>query len=234
MIGDAAGHDAGIVAELGIDIDRDAVEGDPVADAHADRGDLVFTWAAIRQFGLVRPHHPDTDPARAALGGDVEAGQGTDRPFLEVVDVAPHVLPPGPQVEHDVGHALAGPVIGVLAAAARDMDRKAHRLEQVQRPRLAGRDGAVAAGAGARVAEDHERGGAGVEALADVRAVRLLADGVEALRAHQRLQLAVACAARGLGADPLRVPRRNKDLFGVARRGPEHRERSPDQRRPGH
>ena len=134
MIGDAAGHDAGIVAELGIDIDRDAVEGDPVADAHADRGDLVFTWAAIRQFGLVRPHHPDTDPARAALGGDVEAGQGTDRPFLEVVDVAPHVLPPGPQVEHDVGHALAGPVIGVLAAAARDMDRKAHRLEQVLGP----------------------------------------------------------------------------------------------------
>ena len=51
--------------------------------------------------------------------------------------------------------------------------------------RLAVRHGAVAAGARADVAEDHERGRAVVPALADVRAVRLLADGVQPEVPHQ-------------------------------------------------
>ena len=63
---DAAGHDAGEMPEVGLDVDRDAVEADPAADAHADRGDLVLGRAAV---GLRRPvgaHHPDADPARRA------------------------------------------------------------------------------------------------------------------------------------------------------------------------
>src|SRR5207302_9635998 len=61
---DAAGHDACVVAEVRLDIDRDAVERHPVADADADGGDLVLA---------PRPGHPDADPARPALGGHVEA-----------------------------------------------------------------------------------------------------------------------------------------------------------------
>ena len=38
------------------------------------------------------------------------------------------------QVEHGVDHALAGAVIGVLPAAARDVDGKAHGLQEVLRP----------------------------------------------------------------------------------------------------
>src|SRR5437868_6727094 len=72
---DAAGHDAGVVAEVGLDSDRDAVERDPVADADADGGDLVLA---------PRPGHPDADPARPALGGHVEAGEAADRPVLEI------------------------------------------------------------------------------------------------------------------------------------------------------
>ena len=55
-------------------------------------------------------------------------------------------------------------------------------------PRAAGLDRAEAAGARADVAQDHEGGGAAAPALADVRAARLFADGVEILVAHERAQ----------------------------------------------
>ena len=58
---------------------------------------------------------------------------------------------------------------------ARDLDR----LLLVRRLRRAVGDVAVAARARAGVAEDHERRGAVVPALADVRAVRLFADRVQ-------------------------------------------------------
>ena len=131
MLGDAAGDDAGVVGEIGLDVDRDAVERDPVADADADGRNLVFPAALAR--------HPDADPALAPLAAHVEAGEGADDPVLEVGHVAPHVLPALAQVEHGVGHPLAGPVIGVLPAAAGGMDGQAQRLQQVLR---------LAAGAG--------------------------------------------------------------------------------------
>ena len=79
--------------------------------------------------------------------------------------------------------------------------------------RLAVLHGAEPAGAGADVAEDHERGGAVVPALADVRAVRLFADRVEALLAHQPLQPHVAGRPRGADLQPLGLRRaRAQDL----------------------
>src|SRR6185295_18623650 len=60
----------------------------------------------------------------------------------------------------------------------------------VVEPRWAARlDGAEPAGAGAGVAEDHDRRGALVPALPDVRAVGLLADRVEVEAAEQTLEL---------------------------------------------
>lgn len=43
--GDAAGDDALEMGEIGIEIDGDAVKGDPAPDANADGGDFVFTEA---------------------------------------------------------------------------------------------------------------------------------------------------------------------------------------------
>src|SRR5580704_4105422 len=43
MFGDAAGHDAAEVLEVGLDVQANAMEGDPAADAHANGGDLVLT-----------------------------------------------------------------------------------------------------------------------------------------------------------------------------------------------
>src|SRR5437660_6695999 len=98
VLADAARHEAGIVAEIGLEVDRQPVERHPMADAHADGGDLVLA---------PRSGHPDADPARPALGGDVEAGQRTDGPVLEVGHEAADVLPALPEVEHHIDHALA-------------------------------------------------------------------------------------------------------------------------------
>ena len=46
-------------------------------------------------------------------------------------DEGAHILAPPLQVEHDIGHALAGPVIGVFAAAPGAKDRKPVRIDQV-------------------------------------------------------------------------------------------------------
>ena len=90
-------------------------------------------------------------------------------------------------------------------AHARDRARDARRLERVVPGRLAGLDVAEAAAARAGVAEDHERGGAALPALADVRAGGLLADGVQVLRADQLGQLAVALAAGRGHLEPRRL-----------------------------
>ena len=53
----------------------------------------------------------------AALAVDAEGLERSDDPFLQRRDVSAHVRPAPVQIEHDVGHALAGPVIGELPAA---------------------------------------------------------------------------------------------------------------------
>ena len=86
--------------------------------------------------------------------------------------------------------------------------RDAARLVVVEPGRAAGLHGAEAAGPGARVAEDHDRGGALVPALPDVRAVGLLADRVELEPAQQALEFVVVVAGRQPGTDPVRVASR--------------------------
>ena len=89
----------------------------------------------------------------------------------------------------------------ILATRARD----AQRLERVVPGRLAGLDVAEAAAARAGVAEDHERGGAALPALADVGAGRLLADRVQPLRLDHVGQLAVLRAAGRRDLEPRRL-----------------------------
>src|SRR5262245_65667954 len=109
------------MAEIGVEIDGDAVEGDPAPYPDADGGDLVLPPTAAV--------HPDADSSCLPLAPDVEPGKGADHPFLEIVDIAPQVGPAWPQVEHGIGHALARPVIGVLSAPPGPIDREASRLQ---------------------------------------------------------------------------------------------------------
>ena len=105
-------------------------------------------------------------------------------------------------VGEDVGAAVGQVVTGdarhdhVLQAQAGERLGHAPRLVLVVPRGPPGLDGAEAAGAGARVAQDHDGGRALLPALADVGAVRLLADRVEAEPAEQLLQLVVVVAGR--------------------------------------
>src|ERR1700733_3380366 len=110
------------------------------------------------------------------------------------------------------GGALVGEVVavdrgddGVAQSHARDRARDAGGLERVVPGGLAGLDVAEATAARAGVAEDHERGGASLPALADVRAGGLLADGVQVLIANQLRELAVALPAGGRHLEPRRL-----------------------------
>ena len=81
---------------------------------------------------LVGPRHPDADAVLAALALDVEARQRADDPVFERRHEGAHVLAPPLEVEHDIGDALAGPVIGVFAAAPGLVDRQPVGLDQVR------------------------------------------------------------------------------------------------------
>ena len=122
MLGDAAGNDAAVMLEVGIDVERHAVIGHPAPHPHADRGDLGLAGAML---------DPDADPALAPLAVDFEACERANHPFFEVVDVAVHVLTAAGEIEHDIGDALPRPVIGVLPAAPGAMYRKAPGSEEV-------------------------------------------------------------------------------------------------------
>src|SRR5690348_9143671 len=111
--------------QLRLDIDRNAMERDPAPQPYADRGDLVLVL-----WPLVRPPDPDADAVLAPLAADVEGGQGPDDPFLQRRDIGPDIGAPTLQIEHHVSHALAGAVIGDLAAAPGHEQGKT-RLKQV-------------------------------------------------------------------------------------------------------
>src|SRR6516165_5230365 len=117
MLGDAAGDDAAVMVEVGVDVERHAVIGHPAPHAHADRGDLVLA--------AVRPYHPDADPAGAAFAADAEPRERADYPLFEPVDMASYIAVAAIEIEHDIGDALAGSVIGVAAATAGPVHRQA-------------------------------------------------------------------------------------------------------------
>src|SRR5439155_18278660 len=94
---------------------------------------------------------------------------------------------------------------------------------RIERSRQAGLDVAEGAGAGAGVAHDHEGGVLLLPALADIGAARLLADGDEAVRAHDAAGLDITRRYGSLDADPARLAARRRvrpvRLLGMARAG---------------
>ena len=90
------------------------------------------------------------------------------------------------------------------SATARPTRTGSSRSSQAGRPCA---NGAVAAVPRADVAQDHEGGGEIFPALADVRAVRLLADGVEIPLPHQALQAQVLRPTRRAHLEPRRLGR---------------------------
>src|SRR5690606_36500271 len=90
----------------------------------------------------------------------------------------------------------------MVEAELLDRDRHPPRLEDIERIGPAGRDVAEGAAPGADLAHDHHGRVTLGPALADIGAARLLADGDEAVRAHDLTRLVVALAGRRLHPDP--------------------------------
>src|SRR5262249_47585208 len=90
MLGNAAWHDTPIMLEPGVDIGGHAVIADPLPYTYPDRGDLFLAPPG--------PGDPDADTAAAALARRAEMRECSDDPFLELMDIAPHVLPAPPQI----------------------------------------------------------------------------------------------------------------------------------------
>ena len=106
--------------EVGFDVDGDAMQRHPLLHADAERGDLVLV-----AFAFVRALHPDTDAILAPLAAHVESGQGADDPSFQSGDEAAQVRPAPPEINHHIADALAGAMIGHLAAAAALVNREA-------------------------------------------------------------------------------------------------------------
>src|SRR5262249_55208325 len=126
--GDAAWRNAGEMFELGFNVEGDAVEADPFSQPHADGGDLVFARPA-RASAL----HPNAHAPVADFALHVEARQCADEPAFEISDELCHVAPTLAQIDHHIGHALAGAVIGELAATPRLEDWEAVGDKQITR-----------------------------------------------------------------------------------------------------
>src|SRR5882757_3714807 len=109
-VGDAAGNDQVEVAEVGGDVEGEAVGGDPAADVDADGGEFFFGDAARRL-------HPDAGFAGDAVGGDAEIGGGADHGFFERADVPVNVAADGIEIKNWIADDLAGAVVGDVAAA---------------------------------------------------------------------------------------------------------------------
>jgi len=142
----------------------------------------------------------DSDASRARMKRDVPLGVVAEAG--DIGSVAGFLLSPD-------AHHLTGQVIAVDArddrvpqAHPRDRTGHAQRLQRVVERRLAGLDVAEPAAARAGVAEDHERRGAALPAVADVRAGGLLADRVQPLALDHPAQLAVARAAGRRALEP--------------------------------
>src|SRR5665213_605460 len=119
------------MAEIGIEVERDAVIAHPMANPDADRADLALVAAALGD--------PDADAPRPPLAGEVEGGERPDQPLLERPDIAVQIEAAALQIEHDIADALARSVIGELPAAAGLEHRKEVGRDEILGPRAGAR-----------------------------------------------------------------------------------------------
>lgn len=139
MLAHAAGHDGVVMRKIRLDIQRDAVKGDPAPEPHPDRRDLRLRRRATRPQRAFRSDHPDADAAGPPLALHAEFADGADHPFLKIMDIGANVPPTSADIEHGVGDALTRSMIGELAAATGPVHRKSVGNEKIRLSRAGSR-----------------------------------------------------------------------------------------------
>jgi hypothetical protein len=89
------------------------VKGHPTPQPHPDRGDLVFETGP-----LVGAIDPDPDAILAPFAAHIEGRERADDPGFKAGHIDSHIRAAPFEIEHHIDDALAGAVIGELAAAA--------------------------------------------------------------------------------------------------------------------
>ena len=123
MFADAAGYYAVEMVKFRVHIDGNTMITDPFPQPDTDCCNLGFPAVALI--------NPDSDPAFAPPAGDVESPECPADPVFERMNTVAHIAPPYTQIQHGVGNALSGAVIGVLSAPARLKYRKSVRFRQI-------------------------------------------------------------------------------------------------------
>ena len=99
------------MAEIRVQVDRDAVKADPFANANADCCDFVFPYDGVSLDTAVYPDSHATFPAFAFYA---ERRQGDDDPFFQIADVLPDIAAAVIQIHYFITDPLSRSVIGVL------------------------------------------------------------------------------------------------------------------------
>ena len=156
-VGDAAGDDPVEVAEVGGDVEREAVRGDGLRDMDADGGDLLFANAAAGQG-------PDAGEFADALRGHAEVFAGEDEGLFHQADEvdgaevrAAFAGQVAAEIEDGVADELAGAVVGDVAAAVDLVDLDAAAGKELVGGEDVGAGGVAAEGEDRRVLEEEER-----------------------------------------------------------------------------
>src|SRR5690349_22044272 len=117
---DPAWNDEAEVIEIGRGVECEAVAGDPPRDPDADRREFLVS-------------DPDAGQSVDARRLDAVVCRGSNQDFLEIANVAVHVLPVWLQIEDGIADDLSGTVIRDVAAAARLVNLDAACRQQVRR-----------------------------------------------------------------------------------------------------
>lgn len=104
LVGDAARDDVLEVGHVGVDVEGEAMAGDPMVETDPDGGDLGSS-------------HPDAGVSGEAFTLETVVGEDADDHFFEGAQVPAHGALPLGEVEDGVGDELSGAVAGDIAAA---------------------------------------------------------------------------------------------------------------------
>ena len=94
---------------------------------------LSSAGAPSKPAGLSGRSDPDADAVLARFADDAERAERVDQPAFQRGDIGAHVWAAALEVEHDIGHPLPRPMVGILPAPSGPMDGKA-RVQQVAVP----------------------------------------------------------------------------------------------------
>mgnify|MGYP003653174781 CR=1 FL=1 len=116
-VGEAAGDEEVVVIHVWVEVEGEAVEGDPFADSYADGADFGGLVGCEGVGWVVFGGDPDTGGGRVSVSDDVVGCEGVDDGLFEQADVVVDAEFGGVEVDDWVADELSWAVVGDISAA---------------------------------------------------------------------------------------------------------------------